>query len=84
MMPKAVQIDSSEAISIPQTAVPSSQGLLNTWSSVLMPKLGTRVLVKEEETQRGDEGPLGPSGMGTLRVTCELKGNQGRGPWCEW
>lgn len=48
-----------------------------------MPKLGLCVLVKEEETQRGDEGPLGPSGMGTLRATCELKGNQRRGPWCE-
>ena len=78
MIPKVVQIDSSEAISIPQTAVPSSQGLLNTWSSALMPKLGLCVLVKEEETQRGDEGPLGLSGMGTLRATCELKGNQRR------
>lgn len=83
MMPKAGQIDSSKAISIPQTAVPSSQALLNTWSSAVMPKLGSCVLVKEEEAQRGDEGPLGLSGMGTLRATCELKGNQGRGPWCE-
>lgn len=84
MMPETVQIDSSEAVSIPQTAVPSGQGLLNTWPSALMPRLGLCVLVKEEEAQRGDEGSLGLSGMGTLRAACELKGTQRRGPWCEW